>query len=88
MFTKLERHPRLAALEQAIKLQILERTGGRIRSLEVKVADNRVAVHGCVVCYYLKQLALQGVHDVLGSRAAMGIDLNLVEVMGGSPITT
>jgi hypothetical protein len=77
----------MAALEQAFRRQILERTGGRIRSLEVKVSDNRVAVHGSVLSYYLKQLALQGVHDVLSSGAAMGIDLNL-EVKGGSPIAT
>jgi len=75
--TKLERHSRCAALEHAIKRQIVQRTGVRIQGLEVEVTEDRVIVYGCVVCYYLKQLALQGVFDVLGSGAAMGIELNV-----------
>jgi hypothetical protein len=83
--TEPERHPRCSALEQAIKCQILQRTGARIQGLEVEVTDARVVVHGCVLCFYLKQLALQGVFDVLGSTAAMGIELN-VEVVGPFPM--
>ena len=81
--TEPERHPRCSALEQAIKRQIVQRTGARIQGLEVEVTDGRVVVYGCVLCFYLKQLALQGVLDVLGSNAAMGIELN-VEVVGKS----
>jgi hypothetical protein len=81
-----ERHPECEALEQAVKRQIVQRTGARIQKLEVAVTDDRVTVQGCVLCYYVKQLALQGVLDMLGSRAAMGIDLN-VEVVGSSPMT-
>jgi hypothetical protein len=81
-----ERRPRCAALEQAIQRQIVQRTGARIQGLEVAVTEDRVIVSGCVVCYYLKQLTLQGVFDVLGSAAAMGIELH-VEVIGSSPLT-
>jgi hypothetical protein len=83
--TEPEKHPQFAALEQAIKRQIVQRTGARIQGLEVAVTDDRVIVYGCVVCYYLKQLTLQGVLDVLGSNAAMGIELN-VEVVGSFPM--
>jgi hypothetical protein len=45
--------------------------------LKVETLDSVVVVHGCAPCYYLKQLALQGVLDVLGSLGAMRIDLNV-----------
>ena len=83
--TEPQRLPGCSALEQTIKRQIVQRTGVRIQGLEVEVTDDRVVVHGCVLCYYLKQLALQGVLDVLGSNAAMGIELN-VEVVGSFPM--
>jgi hypothetical protein len=83
--TEPDRHPRCPALEQVIKRQIVQRTGLRIQGLEVEVTDDRVVVYGCVLCYYLKQIALQGVLDMLGSNAAMGIKLN-VEVVGGFPM--
>ena len=81
--TEPERHPRCSALEQAIKRQIVQRTGARLQGLEVEVTDDWVVVYGRVLCYYLKQLALQGVLDVLGSNAGLGIELN-VEVVGNS----
>jgi hypothetical protein len=50
------------------------------------VTEDRVIVYGFVACYYHKQLALQGVFDVLGSGAALGIELH-VEVIDGSLLT-
>jgi hypothetical protein len=82
--TKPEKPRQCTALKQAIKHQIARHTGQRIQKLEVDVSDDRVVVRGCVLSYYLKQLALQGVLDVLGSAAAMAIELN-VEVGGRSP---
>jgi hypothetical protein len=84
--TKLERHSRCAALEQAIQQQIVQRTAERIQGLAVEVTEDRVIVSGSVACYYLKQLALQGVFDVLGSGAALGIELQ-VEVIDSSLLT-
>jgi hypothetical protein len=84
--TELERHSRCAELEQAIHRRIVQRTGKRIQGLEVEVTEDRVIVHGSVACYHHKQLALQGVFDVLGSGAALGIELR-VQVIEGSLLT-
>jgi hypothetical protein len=64
-------------LEQAIKHRIVQRTGGRIRMLEVEVIGSRVVINGCAPCYYLKQLALQGVLDVIGPVDIMQIELDV-----------
>jgi len=72
------------ALEQAIVRQILHRTGGRIQRLEVEVAGDAVIIRGRTPSYYLKQLALQGVLDRLGSAGQMRIELN-VEVSNSAP---
>jgi hypothetical protein len=69
-------------LEQAIKHRIVQRTARRIQRLEVEVIDNRIVIRGRVPSYYLKQLALQGVLDVLDSEGATSIEINL-EVAGG-----
>jgi hypothetical protein len=71
---------RSAECEETIKNRIVERTGGRIRLLRVEVIGNRVVIGGSAPSFYLKQLALRGARDVLGS-AANRIELN-VEVSG------
>ena len=53
--------PRIKALEQAI----VGRTGGRIRALAIQLTEGALFVRGTAPCYYVKQLALQGVLDVL-----------------------
>jgi hypothetical protein len=70
------------ALERAIQRQIMERTWGRIQALEVKVTDNLVVVRGRAPSYYVEQLALQGILDVIQSAGAMRIELN---IQVGSP---
>jgi hypothetical protein len=62
-----------AALEQAIKQQIARRTGGRVQMLEVELKNGEVVIRGRAPCYYLKQLALQAVLDVIGSAGATTI---------------
>ena len=81
-FTALSTRPEppSAMLEQAIRDQIMKRTGGRIQKLAVEMMENGVVIRGCVACFYLKQLALRGVFDVLGSAANNRIELN-VEVL-------
>jgi hypothetical protein len=54
-------------LEQAIERQIDLRTWRRVHNLCVEAAGGRVVVHGCASSYYVKQLALLGVLDVLQS---------------------
>jgi hypothetical protein len=41
------------------------------------VLANGIVVRGRAPCYYLKQLALQGVLDVIGSVGANRIELNV-----------
>jgi hypothetical protein len=78
--TQQESPDRSARLEQAVKDRIRQKTGGRVEVRKVEVSEGVVVVHGCAPCYYLKQLALQGVLDVLGSCGATRIEL-YVEVV-------
>jgi hypothetical protein len=66
-----ENEPRLADLEQAIKHRIVQRTCDRIHGLEVEAAEDHIIVGGRAASYHLKQLAIQGVFDVIGSRDKM-----------------
>jgi hypothetical protein len=77
MPTEEEGRSRSAKLEQAIRHQIAQRTRVGIQTLEVEVIGNRVVIRGSVPCYYLKQLVLQGVLDVVGSEDATQIELNV-----------
>ena len=71
------------ALGRAIERRIVQRTWGRIQALEVEVTDNRVIVRGRSPSYYVEQLALQGVLDLIGSAGAMRIELSIQ--VGGPP---
>ena len=64
-------------LEKAILHQIVQRTDARIQMLEVEMVDNVVIIRGYAPCYYVKQLALQGVFDVLGSSRTSRVELNV-----------
>ena len=69
--------PPAAPLGQTIKDQIVKRTGGRIQMLSVEVLTGGIVIQGLAPCYYLKQLVLQGVLDVIGSVAASKVNLNV-----------
>jgi len=71
--------------EESIRRRIEQRTGGRIQMLEVQVVGDKVIVGGRASTYYLKQLALHGVLDVLGSGGTTQVELN-VEVSGPAEI--
>ena len=73
------------ALERAIERQIRQRTWGRLQGLEVRARHDLVIIRGRAPSYYVKQLALQGVLELVGSAGAMRIHLH-VEV--GSPPTS
>ena len=72
--------PRSEALEQAIKDRIVNRTGGRVQTLTIERTDRGLVVRGSAPCYYVKQLALQGVLDVLDSddEAKIGCNFQIV----------
>jgi hypothetical protein len=72
-----DNHVRDAGLEQAVEAQVLKRTGGRIKMLQTEVTPSRVVVRGVTPCYYLKQLALQGALDVIGSLRKMRVQLEI-----------
>ena len=71
------------ALERAIERQIRQRTWGRLQGLEVRVSHNLVIVRGRAPSYYVEQLALQGVLDLVEPSGAMRIRLNIQ--VGGPP---
>jgi hypothetical protein len=77
--------PQPAEFEQTIRARIAQRTGRRVRALEVEVTADRVVVCGRRESYYLKQLALQGVLDVVGPEGAGGVECN-IQVATGPPI--
>src|SRR5262245_32664894 len=70
-----------SACEESIKRRIVQRTRGRIRLLQVDTIGSRIVIRGSAPSYYLKQLALRGACDVLGSASTNQIDFN-VEVSG------
>jgi hypothetical protein len=57
----------LVELELAVKQRIERLTAGRIHGLEVVVTADRVEIHGQAAAFYLKQLAIQGVLEEVGS---------------------
>jgi hypothetical protein len=71
---------RSAELAQAIERQIVQRTWGRIHRLQVEVIDDRVVVHGCTQTYYSKQLALEGVLDVIDDLTRVELDIHVATV--------
>jgi len=65
------------ALERAIERQVRQRTCGRIQALEVEAIDDRVIVRGRAPSYFVEQLALSGVLDLIESAGAFRIELNV-----------
>src|SRR5262245_52422746 len=77
MVPKQETRDHIAELTQAIERQIELRTWGRIHRLQVELIDRRVVVHGYSQTHYAKQLALEGVRDVIGSSAHVELDVQV-----------
>ena len=72
-----ESQTRSRSLEQAIKDRIVIRTGRRMRALAIELTDRELIVRGSAPCYYVKQLALQGVLEVLHSGHQTTIECNI-----------
>jgi hypothetical protein len=68
---------RQQARERATDRQVMQRTWGRIQALQVKVSHDLVIVRGRAPSYYVEQLALQGVLDLIESASTMRIELNI-----------
>jgi hypothetical protein len=52
-------------LREHLELQVLSRTGRRVRDLAVELHPERIVLRGSAQSYYVKQLAQHGVHDML-----------------------
>jgi hypothetical protein len=74
-------------LKQALEGQIVRRVGRRVRQLRVEVGAGRVVVHGRTASYYVKQLAIQAVLEVLDeANQALVADVRVhVELPGQWP---
>jgi len=86
MIAKQEKLPRLTDLEQAIKHGFVQRTLGRIRVLEVEVADNLLVIRGCAASFHLKQLAIQGALDVVATGCSSPIAID-VRIAANAPLS-
>jgi len=67
-------------LERTISQQIVQRSWGRVRGLQVEWHDGSVTVTGRAPSYYVKQLALLAVREVIDHAP---VELN-IEVDAGS----
>jgi hypothetical protein len=66
-------------LQVELERHIQIRTGRRIRDLSVELNSDRVVLRGYTATYYLKQLAQQGVRELLpgvGLDNAIVVDSN------------
>ena len=73
MSTPPENEPGRAELQELIKRRIVERTHGRIHELEVEVSDEVIVIRGQTSSFYIKQLAIEGALDVMGTAATRQI---------------
>jgi hypothetical protein len=64
-------------LAKRIERQILLGTWGRIHNLRVEVNRSRLIVRGRTPSYYVKQLVLQSVFDVLGPTHSIPIEFDI-----------
>jgi hypothetical protein len=76
-YKKRKDQPVSPGLANTILHQIVQRTGARIQMLEVEIVDDVVTIRGHAPSYYVNQLALQGVLDVLGSCCTSRVELNV-----------
>jgi hypothetical protein len=62
-------------VEQTVRDEIVRRTGGRVRMLEVEVKGALVVIRGWISCYYLKQLAIRAALEVVGFARPVRVEL-------------
>jgi hypothetical protein len=69
--------PQPRELDQAIQCGIAQRARVGIQAVKVEVIGARIVISGCVPSYYVKQLVLEGVLDVVGPAGTNGIEFNI-----------
>ena len=60
---------------EALKQRIQERTGRRIASLMLALIDGRLVVRGHTRSFYVKQLALAAIREVVAGPVDLGIQV-------------
>jgi len=55
----------LHPLQDELESQVRSRTGRRVRNLAIELRPERVVLRGFASSYHVKQLAQQGVRDIL-----------------------
>jgi hypothetical protein len=68
------------ALARAIERQIMRRAWGRIRGLAVEVSESLIVIRGRAPSYSFKQLAVQGVLDLMEAAGPMQIETDALVV--------
>jgi hypothetical protein len=66
VLNELPQHEALSPeIEVQLEQQIQKRTFGRVRRPKVDVLDDHLVVHGSASCYYVVQLAVLAVRDLV-----------------------
>jgi hypothetical protein len=74
-----------AEVARALERQIVQCTWGRLHRLRIEKVLDRIVVQGWTSSYYVKQLAVLAVHEVLDG-AALSVDCEVdIEVGAGDP---
>lgn len=58
-------HANQNQLQADLERQVMTRTGRRLRDLSIEMQPERIVLRGLAVSYYVKQLAQQGVREML-----------------------
>lgn len=67
----------MAEQAQSIERQILQRTWGRVHQLQVEAKDDRMVVHGFTSSYYVRQLAIQAILEVVNPELPVFMDIQV-----------
>jgi hypothetical protein len=62
-------------VERSLENHIKQRTGRRLRHLQVAKVGQRIVMQGISPSYYVKQLALQAVRDLHSVLESQGLDV-------------
>ncbi len=73
-------------LQRELENKVLARTGRRVRNLDIELRPEGVVLRGVASSYYIKQLAQQGVRDVLPHvQLENAITVQDVGLLAGTP---
>jgi hypothetical protein len=57
--------PHFPHLRTELESRVLARTGRRVLNLQIELLPERVVLHGHAISFHVKQLAQQGIREVL-----------------------